>query len=267
MECFDLLDDWPVDHVAAAVVGGDGVVRRHGPTDRAFPLASVTKLLTAMAALVAHEEETLPLDESVTTEGATAADLLAHSGGIAPDEPIPMTLPRTRRIYSTAAYEIIADRIADRSEMPFAEYLREAVVEPLELQATHLDGSAGAGAQASVDDLVRVAAAWISPLLVHQTTLDRATTPHLGELSGVLPGFGRQDPNPWGLGPEIRGRKHPHWTADANSPATFGHFGQSGTMLWIDPVAGVIAIALTDRDFGDWAVDAWPRFSAAALET
>jgi CubicO group peptidase (beta-lactamase class C family) len=267
MGCFDLVNEWPVDNVAAAVVGSDGVVRRHGPTDRAFPLASITKLLTAMAALVAHEEGTLPLDDALTAEGATAADLLAHAGGIAPDEPVPMTLPHTRRIYSTAAYEILADRITDRAAMPFVEYLREAVFAPLGLRATRLDGSAGAGAYASVDDLVRVAAAWISPLLVHQSTLDRATSPHLGELSGVLPGFGRQDPNPWGLGPEIRGHKRPHWTAAANSPATFGHFGQSGTMMWIDPVAGVIAIALTDRDFGAWAAEAWPTFSAAALET
>ncbi len=81
----------------------------------------------------------------------------------------------------------------------------------------------------------------------------------------MLPGFGRHDPNPWGLGPEIRGEKTPHWTAPENAPQTFGHFGQSGTMLWIDPINEVTAIALGDRDFGDWATVAWPRFSTAAL--
>jgi len=262
---FDSLADWPVEHVAASVIGPDGTHHNHGDIDAPFPLASVTKLLTALAALVAHEEGTLPLDEPITDEGATAADLLAHSSGIAPDEASQMTLIRTRRIYSTAAYEMLAGHIADRAEMTFADYLHEAVMAPLGLRSTTLTGSAGAGASASVRDLSDVAAAWSTPVLVDQTTLNRATRPHLPELTGVLPGFGRQDPNLWGLGPEIRGQKSPHWTAAENSPGTFGHFGQSGTMMWTDPSVGVTAIALTDRPFGEWAATAWPRFSAAAL--
>lgn len=264
MSPFDSLADWPVGTVAAAVVDADGT-HRHGPTAQAFPLASVTKLLTAMAALVAHEEGTLPLDEPIVGDNATAADLLAHSAGIAPDVPAPMTLPHQRRIYSTAAYDLLADHITTRAGIAFPDYLHEAVALPLGMHVERLDGSAGAGARASVDDLLRLAEAWMSPLLVDRSTLTRATQPHQGHLSGVLPGFGRHDPNPWGLGPEIRGEKSPHWTAPENSPATFGHFGQSGTMLWIDPVARVTAIALCDRDFGDWATIAWPRFSSAAL--
>lgn len=264
MRPFASLADWPVDTVAAAVVDRERT-HHYGPTDLAFPLASVTKLITALAALVAHEEGTLPLDESVTAEGATAADLLAHSAGIAPDVSEPMTLPHTRRIYSTAAYEMLADLIAERSGIPFPEYLHEAVAVPLGMASTQLVGSAGAGAHGSVDDLIRLAAGWTSPVLVDESTLARATRPHLPDLGGVLPGYGRHDPNSWGLGPEIRGDKNPHWTSPANSPATFGHFGQSGTMLWIDPEAEVTAIALTDRDFGDWAIDAWPRFSTDAL--
>ena len=84
-------------------------------------------------------------------------------------------------------------------------------------------------------------------------------------LRGVLPGFGSQNPNDWGLGFEIRGAKHPHWTGSANSPATFGHFGQSGTMLWIDPAAGIALVALADRDFGPWAAAAWPALADAVL--
>jgi CubicO group peptidase (beta-lactamase class C family) len=265
MNPFDALAEWPVDTVAAAIVDPGGT-HRYGPTDKPFALASVTKLLTAMAALVAHEEGTLPLDEPIVTGGATAADLLAHCAGIAPDEPEPMTLPHQRRIYSTAAYDLLADHITRRSGIPFPDYLHEAVVAPLGLEMARLEGSAGAGAAASVDDLVRLASAWTMSRLVDQTTLRRATTPHLAHLSGVLPGFGRHDPNPWGLGPEIRGEKSPHWTAPENSPATFGHFGQSGTMMWVDPEAAITAIALSDRDFGEWATVAWPRFSGAALQ-
>jgi CubicO group peptidase (beta-lactamase class C family) len=79
-------------------------------------------------------------------------------------------------------------------------------------------------------------------------------------LAGVLPGYGRQQPNDWGLGWEIRGSKDPHWTGATSSPETFGHFGRSGTFLWVDPEAGLACLALTDRDFGDWAIQAWPAF-------
>ena len=49
--------DWPVDHVAATVVSADGdVLADAGDTAREFPLASVTKLLSAYAVLVAVEE-------------------------------------------------------------------------------------------------------------------------------------------------------------------------------------------------------------------
>lgn len=263
MSPFESLDDWPVDTVAAAVIDGDGV-HRHGPTERPFPLASITKLLTALAALVAHEEGTLPLDEPVVGE-ATAADLLAHCAGIAPDSNDRIAAPRTRRIYSTSGYDLLAGHVAVRAGLAFEDYLTEAVIQPLGMDATHLAGSAGADAHGSVDDLVRLIDAWTVPRLVDGTTLARATRPHEPDLAGVLPGYGRHDPNPWGLGPEIRGDKSPHWTSSHNSPATHGHFGRSGTMLWIDPEASVAAIALTDRDFGDWAVRAWPVFSTAAL--
>ena len=84
-------------------------------------------------------------------------------------------------------------------------------------------------------------------------------------LDGVLPGFGRQDPNDWGLGFEIRGTKSPHWTATANGAATFGHFGQSGTFLWIDPERDAGLVCLTDLDFGPWAKEAWPVLGDAVL--
>lgn len=264
MDPFASLQDWP-GRSAAAFVRPTGQVERHGDTTEPFALASITKLLTAMAALVAHEEGTLDLDEPLAAGGATTADLLAHTGGIAPDSPKALTPPRTRRIYSTATYDIVGDAIAERAEMPFPDYLHEAVSVPLGLRSTRLTGSAGAGAWGSVDDLVRVIDAWRRPVLIAEVTFRRAITPHLGHLDGVLPGFGAQRPNPWGIGPEIRGTKSPHWTSSANSPRTYGHFGQTGTMFWIDPVPGMAAVALCTEPFGPWAAEAWPRFSDAVL--
>jgi CubicO group peptidase (beta-lactamase class C family) len=81
----------------------------------------------------------------------------------------------------------------------------------------------------------------------------------------VLPGFGRQSPCDWGLGLELKDAKSPHWTGEHNAPSTFGHFGQSGAFVWVDPVAGLACAAVTDRPFGAWAVGAWPAFADAVL--
>jgi CubicO group peptidase (beta-lactamase class C family) len=93
----------------------------------------------------------------------------------------------------------------------------------------------------------------------------RATGVAFPGLVGVLPGFGHQDPNDWGLGVEVRGRKSPHWTATTGSPRTFGHFGRAGGFVWVDPDAGLACCGLTDRPFGPWAAEAWPRLGDAVL--
>ena len=45
----------------------------------------------------------------------------------------------------------------------------------------------------------------------------------------------------------------------------FGHFGRAGTFLWVDPVAGVALVCLTDRPFGARALPRWPALSDAVL--
>ena len=47
---------------------------------------------------------------------------------------------------------------------------------------------------------------------------------------------------------------------------SFGHFGAAGTFLWVDPVAGLALAVLTEREFGEWAREAWPVLSDAVLE-
>lgn len=258
------IDRWP-GTAAAAAVGPDGTVVRRGDTGRVFALASVTKLATAMAVLVAHEEGTVDLDEPEPHTGATVADLLAHAGGVAFDTLDIVQRPGQKRVYSSTGYDLLASLVAERADMSFADYLHLAVAEPLGMSTFVLEGSAGADGRGSVDDLLLLADAWRNPRLIHTSTLARAHATHLPELDGVVPGFGRQDPNPWGLGPEKRGAKSPHWTCAANSPDTYGHFGRDGTMLWIDPVAGVTLIALCTEPFGPWAAAAWPALSERVL--
>jgi CubicO group peptidase (beta-lactamase class C family) len=149
--------------------------------------------------------------------------------------------------------------------MPFDEYLEAGVIEPLSLAGTRLNGSPAAGAFGPIGDLMRLGQELLAPTLVSAGTAARATSVAFPGLPGVLPGFGRQNPNDWGLGVEIRDDKHPHWTGTRNSPRTFGHFGQSGSFLWVDPVAAIAVGSLSDLPFGPWAVRAWPALSDAVL--
>ncbi|WP_030267554.1 serine hydrolase domain-containing protein [Streptomyces sp. NRRL B-24484] len=272
MQSLRMIEDWPVPNAAAAVVrGADGaVLGAHGPQEHLFPLASVTKLLSAYAALVAVEEGVFELDDPAGPEGSTVRHLLAHTSGLAFDEHRVMAQPGTRRLYSNAGFDVLADTLEKASGIPFAQYAQEAVLRPLGMHATLINTAhrapAGAGGLSTVADLALFAAELQAPRLLDPTTVQRATQevafPGLG---GVLPGFGHRRPNDWGLGFEIRGAKDPHWTGTTSSPGTFGHFGQSGTFLWVDPAAGVAAVALTDRDFGPWAAEVWPLFTDAVL--
>jgi CubicO group peptidase (beta-lactamase class C family) len=128
-----------------------------------------------------------------------------------------------------------------------------------------LRGSPAADLHGSLDDLLLLARELQRPTLVASETLSEATTVQFPGLAGVLPDYGRMDPNDWGLGFELRNGKEPHWTGSRNSPRTFGHFGGSGTFLWVDPDAEIALGVLTNRDFGDWAKAAWPRLSDAVL--
>ncbi|MGH3867397.1 MAG: serine hydrolase domain-containing protein [Pseudonocardiaceae bacterium] len=257
---------WPVDTVAVAVVDASGaVLGSHGPQDRPFPLASVTKVLCAYAVLLAVQEGALDFHQPAGPPGATVRHLLAHASGLAFDTQRVSAAPGTKRIYSNTGFVVLAEAVAAGSGIPFADYLAEAVFQPLGMRSSRLAGSAAAGAVSTCADLAAFAAELQAPTLLAPQVLAEATQVAYPGLDGVLPGYGMQRPNDWGLGFELRAGKSPHWTGAQSSPATFGHFGQSGTFLWVDPAASAACIALTDRDFGPWARDAWPPFSDAVL--
>lgn len=262
----ELVSAWPVDAAAVGVVTRAGAVWRTGPADRRTRLASVSKPLAALAVLVAVEEQAVDLDDAAGPPGSTVRHLLAHASGFAFDDDGVIAEPGTRRIYSNTGIERVADHLADRAGIPFGVYLQEAVFEPLGMVDTTLDGSPAHSVTSTLDDMVAVAAELLEPTVVHRTTLTEATTPQFPDLAGVLPAIGRFEPNPWGLGFEIRGHKHPHWTGRRCSPATFGHFGASGTFIWVDPEAGVACVCLTGAEFGPWALEHWPRLGDAVLE-
>jgi CubicO group peptidase (beta-lactamase class C family) len=260
VEALRQVEGWQCDHAAVAVAGAAEAIA--GDPTRRFPWASVTKLATAVAMLVAAEEGIVDLDEPAGPPGSTFRHLLAHASGLPFEEGPPIARPGTRRIYSNRGFDVAAGFVAERAEMPFAEYFAHV----WRGTTATLAGPAGSGAEGTLRDLLAVAGELLEPTRVAPETLEEARTVQFPGLAGVLPGFGRQEPNDWGLGFELRDAKSPHWTGARNSPATYGHFGRSGTFLWVDPEPGLAVACLTDRPFGDWAAEAWPRLADSVLQ-
>lgn len=244
------------------VIRDGEVVATRGDTGRELRWASVTKPVTALAVLVAAEEGILDLDEPAGPPYATVRHLLAHASGLPFDGVEPIGRPGSRRIYSNSGFDVLGELVAERAEMPFADYLRLAVLEPLGLDV-RLEGSPGAGLVGSLDDLMRVARELLAPSVVAPETLAEAVTVQFPGLAGVIPDMGRFDPNDWGLGFELKDAKPGHWSGTRTSPRTFGHWGGSGTFLWVDPEPRLALGVLTDLEFGDWAKEAWPALSDA----
>jgi CubicO group peptidase (beta-lactamase class C family) len=259
------IDAWGAGHASAAVLGTTGPLATRGDPARRYRWASVTKLATALAALIAVERGLLDLDEAAGPPGSTVRHLLAHASGLPFEGRDPIAAPGTRRIYSNPGFDALGALVAERAAVPFEHALIAYVLDPLGMGATSLLERPSEGLHGPLDDLVALAAELLRPTLVTGRTFAIATSVAFPGLVGVLPGVGRFDPLDWGLGFELHDGKSPHWMGIRNSPATFGHFGGAGTFIWVDPVAGLAVVALTDREYGPWALDVWPAFSDAIL--
>jgi CubicO group peptidase (beta-lactamase class C family) len=268
MSALGVIADWPVPNAAAAVVGPAGILAHYGDVDRGCALASVTKLLTARAVQVAVEEGVVELDSPAGPPGSTVRHLLAHASGVSMRTGEIQAQPGTRRVYSNYGFGLLAETVETASGIEFDRYLAEAVFDPLGMSSSTLEGgceAAGFGGTSTVADLARFATDLLRPALVSPQMHVDATTVQFPGLNGVLPGFGVQRPNDWGLGFEIRDGKKPHWTGSGNSPRTFGHFGQSGTFTWVDPASDLALVVLTDLEFDNWAYPLWPALSDGVL--
>src|SRR5215216_5764741 len=152
MRALQAIDGWECEHTAAGVVRADEVVATRGETERIFRWASVTKPVTALAVLIAAEEGIIDLDEPAGPEGSTVRHLLAHASGLPFEGRQPIARPGQRRIYSNTGFEVLGELVAERAEMEFEEYLRAAVLDPLDLGATRFEGSPAAGLRGPLDD-------------------------------------------------------------------------------------------------------------------
>ncbi len=286
--------------VVASELDADGRTRtliEAGDVDEIFPFASVTKPIVAWSALVAVERGLLDLEApagagtahgsagagtahgsagagtargsagagTAVLPGATVRHLLAHASGIAFDSDAVLAAPGTRRIYSNRGIELLGERLEEATATPLETWVETTVLEPLGMSSVLVPGSPAHSGEGSARDLAVFARELAAPRLVGADLAAEATSVAFPGLDGVLPGYGRQAPNDFGLGVEVRGRKHPHWTGTANSPATFGHFGQSGSFIWVDPVARRQAVFLGAQPFRRAHVTQWPELSDQIL--
>jgi CubicO group peptidase (beta-lactamase class C family) len=257
------IESWPVPFAAAGVVVPGEAVETHGDTKRVVPLASVTKSIAALALMVAAEEGVVDLDEPLGPPGSTVRHLLAHASGLPFEGETPIAAPGRRRIYSNEGFRTLAAHLEERAEMPFAEYVRAAVGETLGI-GLDPEGDPAAGMRASLEDVLEVGRELLAPRLVADETWAEMTAVQFPGLSGVLPDWGRFEPLDWGLGVQLA-TPEPSWMGTRVSRRAFGHFGGSGTFLWVDPEARVACAALAEREFGEWAKTAWPALSDAVL--
>ena len=204
MRALQLVAAWDVANAAAAVVADGRAVGTIGDLDRVFRLASLTKVATGWAAMVAVEEGTIGLDDPVGQPGCTLRHLLAHAGGYPTNGAEPITKP-------PAAADLLqlrhrarrrGDRAARRHALRHLPHRRRA--RPAghdEHRAGGLAGERAARHGIRSHRLARRAAA--SPVAVCRWRCGIGHNPvrraeryrsRRGEVRSVPMGFGRRDP-------------------------------------------------------------------------
>lgn len=233
-----------------------------GDLDAVRPWASVTKLGTALATAIDVQEGRAALDDELFAPGVTLAHVLSHSSGLGFEAGDPVVAPARKRVYSNCGIDIAAAHLSSGSDLD--TWLRDRVIAPLRMSSVTLVGRASEGLVGSTRDLATFAREWVTPTLVTAQRRNMTITPYLPDLDGVVPGFGRFTPCPWGLGVEVRGEKR-HWMGDW-PPASFGHFGASGALALMNVDEGLCVVATSTKPFGAWAHDLWPTWTSSVRE-
>jgi CubicO group peptidase (beta-lactamase class C family) len=230
-----------------------------GDLDAVRPWASISKMAVGLAFGVEMDWGHHAYGEPAGPQGANFANLLSHSSGLGLEEGDPRVPIATKRVYSNYGVDLAVSAIVGENQP--AEWLDYRVFSPLGMRTTVLLDRPSSGVSGSTNDLATMAIAWLRGDGIATATRDRLIHPYLPDLSGIVPGFGRFSPCPWGLGPEVRGDKS-HWMGDW-LPSSFGHFGKSGSLLLLNVEEGIGVAATTTEPFGGWAVALWPKWTSA----
>lgn len=265
MDPFDHLESWPAGRRGVVVkdASGDGqtvATREHGDLVTPLQWASITKLATALCLHVCSSAGMVDLNDVVAENGATLSDVLSHAGGFGPEGAVAISMPGRRRVYSNGGYEAAAAHLERATGLSFDILLRENVFDPLGMEITRLTGSPASGIEGPVRELSALLEELMAPTLLDAVEAEVMRAITWPGAAGVLPGFGRFDPCPWAAGPEVKGNKSPHWTGSSWGPTSFGHFGQAGGFVVIDPERRLGVATLGAVPFGPWSRECWPRF-------
>jgi beta-lactamase class C len=208
------------------------------------------------------------------------------------------TPPGARVAYSEVGYILLAVVVERLTGQGFGAALNALVFEPLACEAylgdepprspTHIAGvswyhgtplesynTAFHRALANPSDsmlatadgtfkLVRAFLGWPADFL-RAETLTEATRNQVGDLAGGIVGWVEWLHCPWGLGPEVRGTKMPHYTPAAAGSDSFGHVGASGCITWVVPSDGIAWTIHGTRHIGTWLMELCPVIGAAIL--
>ncbi|MFZ1062002.1 MAG: serine hydrolase domain-containing protein [Acidimicrobiales bacterium] len=255
------LPGWPgsPSYVVFRLEGGSVVtVDQGGALDEERAWASVSKMAVALAMCVEVDWGLHQITENFGPRGATLSNLLSHSSGLGLEQGDPVVAVASKRVYSNYGIDHAVEVVVKDADA--AQWLDDRVFRGFGMNHTHLDGRPSSGVVGSTQDLARLGVGWLRSDGITISTRDRFIKPFLPDLDGIVPGFGRFSPCPWGLGPEVRGDKH-HWMGDW-PPSSFGHFGQSGALMLLNADEQIGVVATSTEDFGPWAVELWPRWTS-----
>ena len=105
-------------------------------------------------------------------------------------------------------------------------------------------------------------AEFLTPELLHAATTDQTGGLHGGFMKPLW-----WEHSSWGLGPELRGTKTPHWVDSSFPPHSFGHSGASGMIVWTDPDNRFsVAILGARAADGGWLLRNGPLLTKAIRE-
>lgn len=194
--------------------------------------------------------------------------------------------PGTRVSYQSMGTAMLAEIVHRIDGRSFGRFLRDAFFEPLGMTATNLGvqgekadavvrirlspaqlatnwnwnspywlgfGAPWGGMTATASDLGRWARAFLRGGKCEGTRVLSEPTVHLMSTSRMdsFPRLSDDDrrTRTWGLGWRIVGAGVATHLGELLPPETFGHYGATGTILWIDPTRNAWAVILTSRAF------------------
>jgi beta-lactamase class C len=83
--------------------------------------------------------------------------------------------------------------------------------------------------------------------IISPATAREMTRNQLSESIRDTSGVARWRNASWGIGWDVKGSKTAHNSGALTSPATFGHTGSSGSMLWVDPSLELLCVMIGTR--------------------